>query len=167
MIDRYELPLHHALRHRSGPWRRRLDVVVRCHGLLAVASRQRRAGGRQLAGAPRPQIPLHRRARPKCSESAFWKGQYGLSTFDQNVVAEYTPATEEAMWRLKTGPQARLRFRQQLRGILPEHPQSQVNGEQQVLADHASVRTTRCSRRHLIYDRAGWCPGAPTTGTWS
>ncbi|RPG81687.1 MAG: hypothetical protein CBC74_001175 [Crocinitomicaceae bacterium TMED114] len=98
---------------------------------------------------------------------AFWKGQYGLSTFDQNVVAyEYAPGEGEAMWRLKTRASGHgFGSGNNCAEFCPNIHKVKVNGEQ-----HWSWQIMQeCADNALfpqggtwIYDRAGWCPGAPT-----
>ncbi len=105
-------------------------------------------------------------ARDVLDVEAFWKGQYGLSTFDQNVVGyEYEPAAGEEMWRLKTRASGHgfgsgnncAEFCYNIHKV-------KVDGEE--LWSWQIMR--ECGDNALfpqggtwIYDRAGWCPGAP------
>ncbi|MBK13053.1 MAG: hypothetical protein CL849_05920 [Crocinitomicaceae bacterium] len=106
-------------------------------------------------------------ARDVLGMEAFWKGQYGLSNFDQNVVAyEYTPAEGEEMWRLKTRASGHgFGSGNNCAEFCYNTHLVKVNGEQ-----HWSWEIMQeCADNPLfpqggtwIYDRAGWCPGAPT-----
>jgi len=106
-------------------------------------------------------------ARDVLGMKAFWKGQYGLSSFDQNVVAhEYTPAPGEEMWRLKTRASGHgFGSGNNCAEFCYNTHKVKVNGEQhwsweimQECADNALYPQGGT----WIYDRAGWCPGAPT-----
>ena len=106
-------------------------------------------------------------ARDVLGVEAFWKGQYGLSTFDQNVVAyEYTPATEEAMWRLKTRASGHgFGSGNNCAEFCPNIHKVKVNGEQQwswQIMQECADNALFPQGGTWIYDRAGWCPGAPT-----
>jgi hypothetical protein len=99
---------------------------------------------------------------------AFWKGQYNLSTFDQQVTNyTFTPNSDEVNFRLKTRASG--------------HGFGQGNNCAEFCFNMHSVKvngTTQwswqimeeCADNPLfpqggtwIYDRAGWCPGAKVT----
>ena len=106
-------------------------------------------------------------ARDVLGVEAFWKGQYGLSTFDQNVVAyEYTPAADEAMWRLKTRASGHgFGSGNNCAEFCPNIHKVKVNGEQQwswQIMQECADNALFPQGGTWIYDRAGWCPGAPT-----
>jgi hypothetical protein len=97
---------------------------------------------------------------------AFWKGQYNLSTFDENVTDHvFTPEPGESMFKLKTRASGHGFGTGNNCGEFCFNTHSvRVNGEPQW-----SWEVMReCADNPLypqggtwIYDRAAWCPGAP------
>lgn len=105
-------------------------------------------------------------AREVLGVEAFWKGQYGLAGFDQNVVGyEYAPAAGEEMWRLKTRASGHgFGSGNNCAEFCYNTHKVKVNGEEQ----WSWEIMRECGDNALfpqggtwIYDRAGWCPGAP------
>ena len=90
-------------------------------------------------------------ARDVLGMEAFWKGQYGLSTFDQNIVAhEYTPGPDEAMWRLKTRASGHgFGSGNNCAEFCPTPTRSRSTAAALVLGDHAGV----CGQRALPQGR--------------
>lgn len=170
VIDRYELyrfitPYGIGLDLDDDGWTWWYDVTDYMH--LLRDSVQLEAGNWQelldlkfhfIEGAP---------ARDVLGMEAFWKGQHGLSTFDQNIVAyEYTPDAAEAMWRLKTRASGHgFGSGNNCAEFCYNTHRVKVNGQ-----EHWSWEIMQeCADNPLypqggtwIYDRAGWCPGAPT-----
>lgn len=170
VIDRYELyrfitPYGIGLDLGEDGWTWKYDVTDYMH--LLRDSVELQAGNWQelldlkfhfIEGAP---------ARNVLGMEAFWKGQYGLSTFDANVVAyEYTPEAGEEMWRLKTRASGHgFGSGNNCAEFCFNTHKVKVNGE-----EHWSWEIMQeCADNPLfpqggtwIYDRAGWCPGAPT-----
>jgi len=106
-------------------------------------------------------------ARDVLDVEAFWKGQYGLATFDENVVAyEYTPASEEEMWRLKTRASGHgFGSGNNCAEFCYNTHKVKVNGEEQwswQIMQECADNPLFPQGGTWIYDRAGWCPGAPT-----
>ena len=105
-------------------------------------------------------------ARDVLGVEAFWKGQYNLNSFDENVTGyTYSPGAEEAMWRLKTRASGHgFGSGNNCGEFCPNIHRVKVNGVEQW-----SWQIMReCADNALfpqggtwIYDRAGWCPGAP------
>ena len=98
--------------------------------------------------------------------TAFWKGIHYLNNWDATILPEtYTPGEGEAMWRLKTRASG--------------HDFGQGNNCAEFCYNTHSVKVNgveqwsweimqECADNPLfpqggtwIYDRAGWCPGAP------
>ena len=97
---------------------------------------------------------------------AFWKGQYNLSSFDENVTDHvFTPVSGEAMFKLKTRASGHGFGSGNNCGEFCYNAHSvQVNGETQWTWEVMR----ECADNPLypqggtwIYDRAAWCPGAP------
>ena len=170
VIDRYELyryitPYGIGLDLGEDGWTWWYDVTDYMH--LLRDSVELQAGNWQelldlkfhfIEGAP---------ARNVLGMEAFWKGQYGLSTFDQNIVAhEYAPGPDEAMWRLKTRASGHgFGSGNNCAEFCYNTHKVKVNGQQhwsweimQECADNALFPQGGT----WVYDRAGWCPGAPT-----
>ena len=106
-------------------------------------------------------------ARNVLDVEAFWKGQYGLSTFDQNVVAyEYTPGDLEEMWRLKTRASGHgFGSGNNCAEFCFNTHRVRVNGQEQwswEIMQECADNPLFPQGGTWIYDRAGWCPGAPT-----
>lgn len=99
---------------------------------------------------------------------AFWKGQYNLSTFDEQVTAHtFTPSEGESTFRLKTRASGHGFGQGNNCGEFCNNMHSvKVNG-----TTHWSWEIIEeCADNPLypqggtwIYDRAGWCPGAKVT----
>ena len=97
---------------------------------------------------------------------AFWKGQYSLSTFDENVTDyTFTPELGESMFKLKTRASGHGFGTGNNCGEFCYNTHSvKVNGEPQWTWEVMR----ECADNPLypqggtwIYDRAAWCPGAP------
>jgi hypothetical protein len=97
---------------------------------------------------------------------AFWKGQYSLSTFDENVTDYvFTPEAGESMFKLKTRASGHGFGTGNNCGEFCYNAHSvKVNGEPQWTWEVMR----ECADNPLypqggtwIYDRAAWCPGAP------
>ncbi len=97
---------------------------------------------------------------------AFWKGQYNLSSFDENVTDHvFTPVLGEAMFKLKTRASGHGFGSGNNCGEFCYNAHSvKVNGETQWTWEVMR----ECADNPLypqggtwIYDRAAWCPGAP------
>ena len=106
-------------------------------------------------------------ARDVLDVEAFWKGQYGLAGFDQNVVAyEYTPDAAEEMWRLKTRASGHgFGSGNNCAEFCYNTHKVKVNGEEQwswEIMQECADNPLFPQGGTWIYDRAGWCPGAPT-----
>ena len=106
-------------------------------------------------------------ARQPLRVESFWHGQYGLSTFDENVAAHvHDPELEEEMWRLVTRASGHgFGSGNNCAEFCNNTHRVSVNGSQQW--DWQIMR--ECADNPLypqggtwIYDRAGWCPGMPT-----
>ena len=98
--------------------------------------------------------------------TAFWKGTHYLSNWDETILPQtYAPGDGESMWRLKTRASG--------------HGFGQGNNCAEFCDNTHSVKVNdvpqwsweimqECADNPLypqggtwIYDRAGWCPGAP------
>lgn len=96
---------------------------------------------------------------------AFWKGQYGLSTFDGNVTDHaFAPQEGESMFRLKTRASGHgFGSGNNCAEFCYNTHSVKVNGD----AQWSWEIMRECADNALypqggtwIYDRAGWCPGA-------
>ena len=170
VIDRYELyrfitPYGIGLDLDEDGWTWKYDVTDYMH--LLRDSVELQAGNWQelldlkfhfIEGAP---------AREVRGMEAFWKGQYGLANFDANIVDHlYTPGPGEEMWRLKTRASGHgFGSGNNCAEFCYNTHRVKVNGEEQwswEIMQECADNALFPQGGTWIYDRAGWCPGAPT-----
>ncbi|MGB1032425.1 MAG: T9SS type A sorting domain-containing protein, partial [Flavobacteriales bacterium] len=99
---------------------------------------------------------------------AFWKGQYEISTWDETVEPKTIAKEEgEEMFRLKTRTSGHWFGQGNNCGEFCNNTHSvSVNGNQEwnwEIMQECADNPLYPQGGTWVYDRAGWCPGAPTT----
>ena len=97
---------------------------------------------------------------------AFWKGLHYLSNWDETVLPHaYAPGEDESMWRLKTRASGHDFGQGNNCGEFCYNTHSvKVDGQQQwswEIMQECADNPLYPQGGTWIYDRAGWCPGAP------